>query len=318
MAGSCQSKQLYNLRQGNTIVPIGPDGFVYYENCGNASDISNFLTIKTIPTRGPNNQLGFQIIIGTNEFLITGTAVLAAQVEVGRVLTSTFDNISPIDNNNSANITTKPKIFVDPVNSKVYRTEFVRFEILISPFNYVFQEESFFNDFRIYVQYIPGENVVTDGKVVPVPKTIINNQQEILIYSQPLIDFSDIGNTLFTVSDYQCLNYTKKFEKDCPKIVSVLKGKGNTAADKVDYIYIKYNLTIPTVELGLNLIEYSMVRYFLSKLLYNKWNIKFLLNEYYDDFLKDLQKSKFNNFVEYFTDPNYKTYGYNKFFLENI
>lgn len=50
--------------------------------------------------------------------------------------------------------------------------------------------------------------------------------------SQLLIDLSDIGNTIFTIS-----NIKNNFEKPCPKIVRVLKGKGLNMWDKLNDLY---------------------------------------------------------------------------------
>lgn len=133
----------------------------------------------------------------------------------------------------------------------------------------------------------------------------------ILINSQTLIDGSDIGNTIFRI-----INDTEKhYEKNCVLIFSVLKGEGKTAAEKVENIFLTNELPINFYQFGLNIIKYSMLRYFLSKLLYGNFNTDYLLQVYYDDFLKDLKNSKYNSYLNYFINYNSEYYLYDQFFL---
>ena len=312
MGGSCRTERSYDLSKFVDIIPSGNN----YVDC-DKTGVSNFLRITSLPLRD-NKQYNFQISIGNNEFLITGTVILASQAGSGAVQTSTFDNISPINNQNTASFVVPPTFTTGntgPTDRR--RFGFVSFAIEIFgetwSVKYTFVEESFYNFFTIYPSITPGKKISTNAQVVASLK--IYPSPSILIISQTLIDFSDIGNTLFTVSNNKTSNNSKIFEKDCPLIVSVLKGNGLTTLDKINYLYKKYKLDITTLIFGSNIIEYSMVRYFLGKLLYDKWNINILLNKYYKKFLKDLQNSKYNNFVDYFVDPNNKTYGYNKYFL---
>lgn len=107
-----------------------------------------------------------------------------------------------------------------------------------------------------------------------------------------------------------------KFHKCCPFIVSVLKGKGKTAFKKVNNIYNKYAIKIGVslVQFGINIITYAMAKYVLSRLLYGKFNINFLLGIHNKKFLKDLGKTRFQDFLEFFLDPNSPVFGYNKYF----
>ena len=133
----------------------------------------------------------------------------------------------------------------------------------------------------------------------------------IFINSQTLIDGSDVGNTIFTVVD----NETTIYEKNCPLTVSVLKGKGKTAAEKVENIFLNTTMSLNLYQFGLSMLIYSMLRYILSKLLYGNFNINYLLGKYYKNFLKDLKNSKYNNFLKDFIGPDGKYYKYNEYFL---
>ena len=159
---------------------------------------------------------------------------------------------------------------------------------------------------RVYL--IDNKNETTGA--LSSPKIFIKSNPTILIFSQYLIDLSDIGQSVFEVTS----NDSKIYEKACVKIVSVLKGTGSTALDKVSYLYNKNNITLPGINFYDNIVNYSLVRYFLSKLLYGNFDIKYLLNKYYPKFIRDLTNSKYNNFVNFFTDPQSDVYNYNKYF----
>lgn len=141
----------------------------------------------------------------------------------------------------------------------------------------------------------------------------ISNDPIIMINSQTLIDGSDVGYTKFEVINQKISIY----EKSYPKIVSVLRGKGLTAAEKVDSIFSSNNFNITFYQFGVNILFYSMLRYFLSKLLYGNFDVNYLLKKYYNKFIEDLSKSEYNKFLRYFTDPTSMYYGYEKIFLTN-
>lgn len=171
-------------------------------------------------------------------------------------------------------------------------------------------------------------------------KKNINNYTipSIDIKFQSLIDGSDIGNTTFTISDnFQYYNHKTTpiipnhicqtlqtnnikitiFNRNCPLIFNILKGKGNTAWEKVGYLFDNmdtnfddiYNFFIEGI------VRYSMLKYVLARLMYGKFNIKYVLNKYNNKFLKDLKHTRFCNFVFEFTDPNSNIFGYDKYFL---
>ena len=156
----------------------------------------------------------------------------------------------------------------------------------------------------------------------------------IFIDFQTLIDGSDIGNTILEVTDkfqyynhkttpiisnYNCqvinINDPKitRFDKSCPKIVSVLKGIGETAYDKISYLHD--DNIIDFYDFYINLVKYSMTKYLLSRIMYGQFNIKYVLNKYNNKFLKDLRNTRFCNFVNEFTNPNSDIFGYEQYFL---
>lgn len=161
----------------------------------------------------------------------------------------------------------------------------------------------------------------------------ININPKIFISSQLLIDYTDIGDTIFKIYDiysyYKCeplinnkshiiaINNIEitKFEKSYPKIVNVLKGFGKTSKEKVIDIYRKKNIDISLYDFSLNILKYSMTTYILSRILYGKFNTKYLLRKYLSKLLNDLNKTRFSNFVTFYTDQNNDTYGYDRYFL---
>ena len=159
------------------------------------------------------------------------------------------------------------------------------------------------------------------------------------IAGQVTVDYSDIGDVIFTICDkYQyyeeeriscnenkcvndyitidCLKQTK-FHQCCPFMVSVLQGQGNTLREKALYLW-----EINKVELGIgfeqfygNIIFYGMSKYIFSRILYGKFNIKYLLGKYNSRFIKDLGRSRFCGATILYEDCSQPSYGYDKYFL---
>jgi len=181
----------------------------------------------------------------------------------------------------------------------------------------------------------------TDG--CPSPKTFsLFNKSNVIVPSifidfQSLIDGSDIGNTIFKVTDdfqyykhkttpiiphHSCkitssnnLKITN-FEKSCPLIVSILKGMGNTAWQKISYLFENVTNNVNDIyNFFINLVKYSMTKYLLSRIMYGNFNIKYVLNKYNKKFLKDLGNTRFCNFIDLFTNPNSNIFGYEQYFL---
>jgi len=166
------------------------------------------------------------------------------------------------------------------------------------------------------------------------------------ILGQSMFDGSDVSDMTFTIFDeftyeekkciveknknkcqllrLECNKLQKTtFVKCCPWMVSVVKGKGSTLREKLEYI-IKKNQQPNNI--GINdflekMIKYGMTRYILCRILYGHFNIDYLLEKYYLKFIKDLGKSRFCRFVEFFqdcTDVNNNFVGYEKYFLYEI
>lgn len=165
----------------------------------------------------------------------------------------------------------------------------------------------------------------------------------ICIAGQTLLDGSDVSDMTFTIFD-KCQYYEEKcivdnsqnkcqllrikcsdlketkFIKCCPWMVSVTRGKGETLREKLEYLISK-NLQpegMGIEEFLYNIVFYGMTRYILSRILYGKFDINYLLEKYYKRFIKDLGRSRFCIFVEFFEDcrnPEYNFVGYEKYFL---
>ena len=165
----------------------------------------------------------------------------------------------------------------------------------------------------------------------------------ICILGQSMSNGSDISDMTFTIFD-ECDYYDEKcivdkhqnrccmsrlecsklketiFIKCCPWIVSVTKGKGNTLKEKLLYL-IENNLqpdNIGITDFLSKIIKYAMTRYILSRILYGNFNINYLLEKYFKKFIKDLGKSRFCRFIDFFedcSDPDNNFVGYEKYFL---
>jgi len=176
---------------------------------------------------------------------------------------------------------------------------------------------------------IPKTNMLQFSKIsVPIIK----------IVGQTLIDGSDVGNIIFTIEDeFQyynnnippefniCKNYEvnlsqlkiTQFTKHCPKIVSVVIGEDNTWYDKT----VKIFRTLGEQKIGSNfdgfrsrMIFYAMLKFILSRILYGKFNINFLLGKYNETFLNDLGNSRFCKALKLFLDRESIIFGYDKYF----
>lgn len=173
----------------------------------------------------------------------------------------------------------------------------------------------------------PGNVCPTDCGNVKIPA--------ITIYGQTSVTGMDIGDMIFTIYDkfkyykeeplnpeLKCVvEYEKSpkvktttFHKCCPRIVSVLRGKGVTAYCKVESIWLSTQPNVFLFNFYQNIIQYAMLKYILARLLYGEFNINFLLGKYNEKFLNDLAQSRFCAFVTNFEDCNSPIFGYNKYF----
>ncbi len=152
---------------------------------------------------------------------------------------------------------------------------------------------------------------------------------EININAQTTLDGSDIGDAVFTIYDQFTYYNTDKipdnicppeqtsdikttvFRECCVNMGSVVKGHGVTLWDKLNYLFNEGDIKEPNVYVFYqNMALYGMSKYILSRLLYSKFNINYLLGKYNDRFLKKLSTSRFCKFIGYFEANDY-----NKYFL---
>jgi hypothetical protein len=151
---------------------------------------------------------------------------------------------------------------------------------------------------------------------------------QIFIEAQTTIDGSDISNAIFKICDKYTYYEEKRlcstkcktelipsskiketlFNRYCPIIGPVLKGKGKNAQEKVTYLASINNIDNSS-DFYHNIVLYAMVRYVLSRILYGTFDTKYLLNKYNKKFLENLKHSRFCKFLEFFSlYPNYHNY----------
>lgn len=159
------------------------------------------------------------------------------------------------------------------------------------------------------------------------------------ILSQTTVDESDVGDAVFDIYD-QYIYYDKtslvssenkctvtfisgeeikntKFRKCCPFMVSVVKGKGVTLREKLVRFYNEDNDLSNNMSFDdfySNILLYGMMRFILSRILYGKFDINFLLGKYYKKFIEDLRLSRFCGSITFFEDCDQATNGYEKYF----
>ncbi len=178
-------------------------------------------------------------------------------------------------------------------------------------------------------------NLTISSDLLDTPLSLIFDSQQniprIHLEAQTTINGSDIGDAVFTIydeftyydkhtiPDNTCKNRTSDnikttiFRQCCPYIVSVVKGEGNTLSEKIRYLFNQGDTNNPNSYVFYqNMMLYAMAKYILSRLLYGKFNINYLLGKYNEKFLKKLSESRFCKFIEYFEENDY-----NKYFLYN-
>jgi len=189
--------------------------------------------------------------------------------------------------------------------------------------------------------------VVESTQIIQSNLSTVDNKLDIPIISilgQTTVNGNDIGNVIFKVFDTReyydfnlykkhnkCGKYTAKisdlketkFDKCSNKIVSVFRGKGETLYDKIEYVYKKYGAekigTIHIKTFYKNVFLYAMIKYFLAKLIYEEFNLKYLTREYNEKFLEDLSRTRFCQAEILFTvKEGNEIYGYNKYFINKL
>lgn len=161
-------------------------------------------------------------------------------------------------------------------------------------------------DTLIYVSMYRDARTVNNG--IYTGLTHLEDVKEAVLYpsifikSQTLIDGSNIGSTTFEV---HYVDNIKFYEKNCVDITPVLKGEG----DLLQRVYdLPIGSNITNVKFSDNLIQYSLLKYLLSKLLYGCFNVNYLLRKNHEKFLIDLEKSIYRNFVSFFTTGSLSSY----------
>jgi hypothetical protein len=164
-------------------------------------------------------------------------------------------------------------------------------------------------------------------KLIPLQNNV--EVPEIFINAQTLVDASDMGESIFKI--YDKYSYYKNIANDnngickiktiddkdlietnfvmpCIKISNTIIGHEKGLREKI--VFIWNNVFDKKEDKGFyeffdDFIKYTMVRYLLSKILYGKFNSKYLLKKYYNKFITDLGKSRFCNFLTFFNDPDF-------------
>lgn len=111
-----------------------------------------------------------------------------------------------------------------------------------------------------------------------------------------------------------CQLKTTSFFEFGPPLQKVVKGKGKTLRDKLVYYNTKHHIEPSFQVFYEKIILYGMLKYILARLLYGDFNIDYLYRKYNKKFFKDLAKSRFCGFIEFFEDPTNGIIGYDQYF----
>lgn len=99
------------------------------------------------------------------------------------------------------------------------------------------------------------------------------------------------------------LREVETYMKYSPPMQTVMIGLGCTVAQKAASLGVSFR----------NIVSYGMLRYALSKQLFGSFNIDYLKQRYYKEFLTKLENSVWNGYRSYFTNT---FFGYNKYFIK--
>ncbi|CAK7994789.1 Hypothetical protein POVR1_LOCUS313 [uncultured virus] len=166
---------------------------------------------------------------------------------------------------------------------------------------------------------------------VPPPGQTSVPQIDIIAYSS--LDRENLGEVKFTVKDiisYKCIFLPPKSKHQCkdqivstleiietvfvesPDLNRVVKGKGCTLQEKTNYLRAKYNIPLTESQFLGNVIAFGLLKYILARLMYGDFNLKYLLRCFNNEFIRDLNKSRFCLFVDAFVELGLK--GYSRFY----
>ena len=175
-----------------------------------------------------------------------------------------------------------------------------------------------------------GDMITQSEMTIPMDSESIPN---INIEASTIRDQTDIGLLILTVRDiisYECF-YSPPSKKDecreCPeRIVNrsevietvferfidynrVLEGDGCSLLDKVRDIIIRNDIQVDVTELFLRIVLYGALVYFLSRLMYGFFDVRFLLRRFSKRFFRDLRNSRFCLFLNAFKSPELRGIG---------
>ena len=146
--------------------------------------------------------------------------------------------------------------------------------------------------------------------IIPAPRVIITalnttNGLEVAEISVQVID--TITYTLCNGQLTQRPGYattTSLLEIYHTEFSTVVLGCGCTFVDKL------INLVGPDYTVYTPILVYAILKYVLALLIYGELNLKYLYRSFNQQFLRDLQESRFTNFYEVFTVPNPPLYNF--------
>lgn len=133
--------------------------------------------------------------------------------------------------------------------------------------------------------------------------------------------YADFTGDSILICPNECI-YQTDFVK-YPQFQTVIKpcrchnNKHETLTEKVQCLIDEFDIDLDLDDF-LSLLEfYASVRYILSGLLYKIFSVKWLEEQYYCQFLKDLANSKYYRFLIIFTndEPEINFIGYEKYFI---
>jgi hypothetical protein len=111
---------------------------------------------------------------------------------------------------------------------------------------------------------------------------------------------------------------TTTFLEFNPPMQDVVKGKGCTLRDKLLNYYTKHlTQTMPSFnDFYILMTRYGMAKYILAKILYGDFNIKYLCRNFNKQFFKDLKKTRFCGFIDFFNNPANGVVGFDHYFIK--
>ena len=169
---------------------------------------------------------------------------------------------------------------------------------------------------RIPIIDIQGQTTV-DGQFLSDFKFIIQDEYK----------YDDACNIINNCNCNECVLFyeqiyklkTTTFYQNNIPLETVVKGKGKTLREKLVNYYNKHKAEIgPSFQdFYERFIRYAMLKYILARLLYGDFNLNYLYRNFNKQFFKDLAKSRFCGFIEFFENPANNIIGYQRFFLSS-